>query len=253
MTSIRSSQTRTLLNSSTTPTHSSRTQLKSMTSTPGANLTSPLQVQERRVNIDLSQTHHSHGESLLQSAPLISRTGRPGSVSNERELSQGLKDEILMPALQVQWEQILAEAKFEIQKYEERASFDQNKIRNLKCQIDSRDRDLRRTFEEYMEASQAKDRLRQEVADRERALQEDRLRGIEEIEFIKTNHEFYVDEFSRTKLQRIRIPSSISWTNCENYGVRLIICMIQRISRTPSQCTVDNSHTFPFIPRYVLP
>ena len=74
---------------------------------------------------------------------------------NEQESSQGLEDEICMSALQVQREQILAEGK----KYDEKASFAENYIRNLRSQIDSRDSDLRRTLEGYMEASQAKDRL----------------------------------------------------------------------------------------------
>ena len=112
---------------------------------------------------------------------ITARTGKPGSASNEREPSQGLEDEILMSALQVQRERILAEAKFEIQKYEERPSYDENYIRNLKSQIDSRDWDLRRTLEGYMEASHAKDRLRQETADTERTPQEDRLRGFSRI------------------------------------------------------------------------
>ena len=47
----------------------------------------------------------------------------------------------------------------------------------------------------------------------------------------------------------IRVPSTMSWTECENYNVRLIICMTQRISRMHSQCAVDNSHTFPMIHR----
>ena len=147
-----------------------------------------LHVQERRVNIDLSQTHHSHGESLLRSAPLIARTAKPGSVSNERESSQGLEEEILMSALQVQREQILAETKSEIQKCEAKASFDEFFFAIWKSQIDIRDWDFRRTLEGYMEASQAKDRLRQEVVDRVRALQEDRLRGFREIESVKRNH-----------------------------------------------------------------
>ena len=109
----------------------------------------------------------------------FARPGKPVSVSNERELSQGLKDEILVSALPVQREQILSEAKSEIQKYEAKASFDENCIRDLKNQIGTRDSDLRRTLEGYMEASQAKDRLQQEVADRERALQKDRLRGVQ--------------------------------------------------------------------------
>ena len=53
-----------------------------------------------------------------------------------------------------------------------------------------------------MEASQAKGRLQQEVSDKERALHEDRLRGFQENESMKRNHEFYVDEFSRTKSQQ---------------------------------------------------
>ena len=51
---------------------------------------------------------------------------------------------------------------------------------------------------------------------------------------------------------KMRIPSTISWTKCENYSVGLIICMTQRISRMQSQCTVDNLHTFPVIQRYFL-
>ena len=62
-------------------------------------------------------------------------------------------------------------------KYEDKASFDENYVRNLRNQIDTRDWDLRRTLEWYMEASQAEDRLQQEVADKERALHQDRLRN----------------------------------------------------------------------------
>ena len=128
---------------------------------------SPLPTQERGARTDPTQTHLSNEESSLRSAPLISRTVKPGSVSNERELSQGLEDEILMSALQAQRHQILAEAKLEIQKYDEKASFAENYIRNLRCQIDSRDWDLRRTLEGFLDASQAKDRLQQEVSDKE--------------------------------------------------------------------------------------
>ena len=58
---------------------------------------SPLQMQERGAKTDLTQTHHSHEQSLLRCAPLISeRTGKPGSVFNERQWCQELEDEILM-------------------------------------------------------------------------------------------------------------------------------------------------------------
>ena len=72
-----------------------------------------------------------------------------------------------MTALQVQRKVILAEARFEIQKHEEKASFNEHYIRNLNSQIGSRDWDLRRTLEWYLEASRAKDRLQQEVSDTE--------------------------------------------------------------------------------------
>ena len=146
-----------------------------------------------------------------------------------------------MSALQVQREHILAEAKLEIQKYEENLSFDENYVRNLKYQIDTR-WDLRRTLEGYKEASQAKDRLQQEEADRERALQQDRLGGFQESEAMKRNHEFYVDKFSRTKLQENQ--NTIN-NLMDRVRVRLIKCMTQRISRTPNLCTLVNFHTFP--------
>ena len=74
---------------------------------------SPLQMQKKGSKTDLTETHHPHEESLLVSALLNSaRTGKRGSVLNVRGWSQGLEDEILMSALQVQREQILAEAKY---------------------------------------------------------------------------------------------------------------------------------------------
>ena len=109
---------------------------------------SPLPTQEKGARTDLSQIHHSNEESLLRSAPLISaRTVKPSSMLNEQESSQGLEDEIFMSVLQVQRERILAEAKLEIQKYDEKASFAENYIRNLRSQIDSQDSDFRRTLE----------------------------------------------------------------------------------------------------------
>ena len=93
----------------------------------------------------------------------------------------------------------VADANLEIQKYEEKDSFDENFIRDLRSQIDTRDWDLRRTLVGFLEASQAKDRLQQEVSDKERALHEDRLRGFREREAMKRKDEFDVCKFSRTK------------------------------------------------------
>ena len=135
-----------------------------------------------------------------------------------------------------------------VQKYEEKPSFDEKYIRNLRNQIDSRDWDLRRTVEVHMEASQTKDRLQQEVADKERALHEEISRN--------WSHEEESWIICRwipgQNYRRIKRPSTISWTVCEKNNVRVITCMIQRISRTPNRCTVDNFHTFPVNPRYFL-
>ena len=101
-----------------------------------------------------------------------------------------------MSALQVQREQALAE-----EQYEAKASFDGNCFRHVESQIDIRDWDLRRSLAGYMEARQAEDRLHQEVADRGKLLQEDRFKGVHEIEHLMRSNEFYVDEFSRTQSQ----------------------------------------------------
>ena len=160
----------------------------------------PLQMQERGANTDLTQTHHSREESLLRSAPLISRTGKPGSVSNEESRVKDWRMKFSCLLFKSNESKFWQKRNLRSKKFDERASFDENYIRDLKSQIDTRDGDLRLTLEGYMEASQTKDRLRHEVADTARAPQEDSLRGFQEIESMKRNHEFYVDEFSRTKI-----------------------------------------------------
>ena len=112
-------------------------------------------------------------------------------MSNERELSQGLADKFFCVRAFKSSENIYwSKQKPEIQKYEARAFFEETFIRDFESQIDSRDWDLRRTLEGYLEACQAKDRHQREVSDKERAPQEDRLRGFREIEAMKEIHEF---------------------------------------------------------------
>ena len=93
-----------------------------------------------------------------------------------------------------------AEARFEIQKYEARASFDEYCIRNLKSQIDTRDWDLRRTLESTWKPAKLKIDFNKKWLTEKELCKKSR-RGFQEIESMKRNHEFYVDEFSRTKLQ----------------------------------------------------
>ena len=81
------------------------------------------------------------------------------SILNEQESSQGLEDEVIMSVVQVQREQLLAEAKLEIQKNTKRKSVSMKTtyIRDQKSHIDSRDWDLRRLFNGYLAVSSVKD------------------------------------------------------------------------------------------------
>ena len=72
----------------------------------------------------------------------------------------------------------------EIQKHEEKVSFNEDYIRDLKSHIDSPDWDLRRAFKWYLAVSSVEDRFQEEVLDKERVLYEDRLRGFRKIEAI---------------------------------------------------------------------
>ena len=67
------------------------------------------------------------------------------------------------------------------------ASFDENYIRDLKSQIDARDGISDVLLKGTWKSDKLKNRLQQEVADKEGALQEDRLRGFQEIEPVKRN------------------------------------------------------------------
>ena len=85
----------------------------------GSAFASPPLTQKTGARADLTQTYHSNEESLLRSAPSISvKPGKPSSMMEEQKSSQELEDERFTVALQIQREQILAEAKFEIQKHE---------------------------------------------------------------------------------------------------------------------------------------
>ena len=76
-----------------------------------------------------------------------------------------MKDGKFMEAPQIQREQILAEAKVESQRHEDKASLNKDYICNLKSQIGSRDWDLRRTLEGYVEARRVQDRIQQELSE----------------------------------------------------------------------------------------
>ena len=71
-------------------------------------------MQEREAQTDLTQTHHAHEESYVgkRTVDFSNKWETRFCVERKRVFSGVLEDEILMSALQVQREQILAEAKF---------------------------------------------------------------------------------------------------------------------------------------------
>ena len=70
-----------------------------------------------------------------------------------------------------------------------------------------------------------------------------------ELEALMRNREFYVDESSRTKVQENQNTINNLMNKVQELQYENNCSMIQRISRTPNRCTVDNFHTFPVIQR----
>ena len=102
---------------------------------------SPLFIQEREEQADRRQAYHSHEESLLpaQSFFTHTRTGRQvherGSCQ-KRKSSREMENERIRILLERQKEQILAEVRTEIQKYEFQADSDRRSIQELTGIID---------------------------------------------------------------------------------------------------------------------
>ena len=102
--------------------------------------------------------------------------------------------------LQIQKEQLLTEARSKILKHENKANLTKDYIRGLKGQIESQELDPRRTLEGYAQSRREQDLLHEEVADRERALRENRIGGIHDMEALKRTREMHDDEFSGERM-----------------------------------------------------
>ena len=100
---------------------------------------SPLFTPEREAaEANLTQTYHSYVESLLRSAQSVSAcSGQPVTWPTRQTSSRELDEERSMTTLQLRKEHLLAEAKIEIQKHENKPSLAEDYIRDLKGQIES--------------------------------------------------------------------------------------------------------------------
>ena len=131
--------------------------------TIGRALSSPLFTQEREEPVDRRQAYHSFEESLLPAQSLsvcLARTGRPfdefGSLisSVTENPSRDSENELIRILLERQ-EQILADCRAEIQKYEFQADYDKRNIQKLNGVVASQRDEINR-------AHQGDERLRRD-------------------------------------------------------------------------------------------
>ena len=123
--------------------------------------------------------------------------GRPKKKKSSQKLDD---DDRIRIILETQKEQLLAGTKSEILKHENKADLAENHLRGLKCQIEYQELDIGRSLERYTQSGREQDLLHEELADRERALRDTRIREIHEMEALKRTHEMHVAEFSKRKL-----------------------------------------------------
>ena len=95
---------------------------------------------------------------------------------------------------------MLAEAKSEILRHEYRADLAENSVCELKRQIDSQAVDIGHTRTGYEHSRREQALLHEQLADRERALRDTRIRSIQKLEELKRDQEFRLEEFSRRRM-----------------------------------------------------
>ena len=195
-------------------------------------LASPLHLQERGASADRSRVYHSLREnSVSSSSRFRASAGRPAAVSSHKRkssqeshsdrdgvplayqsiqgeneaqtrLSESENDVRLI--LAEQRDHRLAEARAEVMKQECSADFLDCSVRELQRQIHSSRWKIDHTNQGYETSRREQARLREELAQRERALRETHIRSIHEVEELKRAQEMQVDEFSRQELTESR-------------------------------------------------
>ena len=97
-------------------------------------------------------------------------------------------------------------------------------LRELNRQLESQRMAIGHTLTVYEQSRREQDPLHGELADREQALRETRIRSIHEMEELKRAHELRVDEFSEGKLiENQKTPLMISWPEYRNYKMKSIV------------------------------
>ena len=97
-------------------------------------------------------------------------------------------------------EQLLVEANSEILRHEHRADLAENNTCEFKRQIDSQAVEIGHTRTGYEQSRREQALFHEELADRERARRDTRIRSIQKLEELKIEQEFRLAEFSSRKL-----------------------------------------------------
>ena len=121
-------------------------------------------------------------------------------MSQKRKSDQELDNCQFRLILERDREQLLAEAKSEILRHEYWADLAEKNICELKRQIDSQAVEIGHTRTGYEQSRREQALLHEELADRERALLDSRVRSIQKLEEFKRDQEFRLEEFSVRKL-----------------------------------------------------
>ena len=185
--------------------------------TIGKALSSPLFIQEREASASLLQafTHKEKACFNVHSQFFLQVRGNPSPGCHRKGKSnQELDNYQFRIILEREKEQLLAEAKSEILRHEYRADLAEKKICELKRQIDSQALEMGHVRTGYEQSRREQALLHEELADRERALRDSRVGGIQELEELKREQEFRLEEFSiRTLVEFfLRCRICTQWT-----------------------------------------
>ena len=163
---------------------------------------SPLFIQEREEPADRRQAYHSHEESLLpaQSSFAHIRTGRPIlelSSCQKRKSNRDMENERIRILFERQKEQILAEARTEIQKHEFQADSDRRSIQELNGIIESQRREIDHALAGDEQLRRDQQLLHEQLSEQNRDLRETHMKSLNEMEELKRFQVSTYDESSR--------------------------------------------------------
>ena len=156
-------------------------------------LASPLCLQEREASASLLQVFHSQKRKLVSRCTVnFSQVwGNPSTgCHKKRKSNQQLDNCQTRFIFGKRKEQLLAEAKSRILRHEYRADLAENNICELKRQTDPQAVEIGRTRTGYEQSRREQAPFHEELADRERALRDTRIRSIQKLKELKRGQEF---------------------------------------------------------------